>query len=254
MKGVYSRPEEEIPDVHRRFVKYSKGAFPGPSLKIKITKPKITIKASFDYDDALLAIALHCTSSKTIKVSGSIVSGDNFSHILRKYDFPSDFSVVESKGQAKNFKTELKEEMKISKDTLKNALQELTNISYVLLSFVSKESDVSYKCKAKLPTPNKKDPIDDDPEKRLGFATLTVPNTQENFKIIKEVLIPEQKIVISNPKEITIENNYEILDLELPKNEKDSKLIRIKTIRKGKLKRMISIDSKEHLFEYDFAV
>lgn len=253
-KGVYSQPDEEVPDIHRRFVKYSKGAFPGPSLKIKITKPKITIKASFDYDDAMLFIALQAVSAKTLQVSGSIISGEDFSPILKKNNFPPEFKVVESKGQAKNFKVEIKEEVEISTESLQKALSDLFNSCYVLLSFVSKESDVSYKCKSKPPTPNKKDPSDDDPEKRLGFATLTLANKPENFKLIKEILIPEEKMVLSNPKEITIENNYEIEDLEMPKNEKDSRLIRIKTKRKGKLKRMITVDGKEFVFQYDFAV
>jgi hypothetical protein len=253
-KGVYAQPDEEVPDIHRRFVKYSKGAFPGPSLKIKITKPKITIKASFDYDDALLSIAIQSVAAKSIQVSGSIISGEDFAPILKKNNFPPDFKVVESKGQAKNFKVEIKEDVEIATESLKNALPELFNHCYVLLSFVSKESDVSYKCKAKPPTPNKKDPSDDDPEKRIGFATLTFANKPENFKLIKEILIPEEQVSISNAKEIIIENNYEIEDLDMPKNEKDSKLIRIKTKRKGKLKRMITIDGKENLFQYDFAV
>ncbi len=253
-KGVYSQPDEEVPDIHRRFVKYSKGVFPGPSLKIKITKPKITIKASFDYDDALLSIAIQSVTTKTLQVSGSIISGEDFAPILKENNFPADFKVVESKGQARNFKVEIKEEVELSKESLQKSLPDLFKNCYVLLSFVSKESDVSYKCKSKPPTPSKKDPGEDDPEKRIGFATLTIANKPEMLKLIKELLIPEENVVISNPKEIMIENNYEIEDLEIPKNEKDSKLIRIKTKRKGKLKRMITVDGKEYSFQYDFAV
>jgi hypothetical protein len=253
-KSTYDSPHEEVPDVHRRFVKYSRGAFVGPGTKIKITKPKITIKSSFDYDDAMLTTALKIADIDTIDATGAIISGDDFTEIMDKYDLLPNNQVIASKGQTKNYKIELKQATEINKDNLIKATSELFNIAYVLLSFASKDKSISLKSKAKPPTPSKKDPDEDDPDKRLNFATLTVPNTPENLKIIQEIFIPEGSVKISNPKEITIENNYEIEDLEMPKNEKDSKMIRVKTKRKGKLKRLITVDGKEHVFEYQMVV
>ncbi|MFX1296036.1 MAG: hypothetical protein ACFFD2_14450 [Promethearchaeota archaeon] len=55
-KIIQGNTEENIESIHRRFVKFSKGAFPngGPVVKVKVTKKNnLTINGSFEYEDLI---------------------------------------------------------------------------------------------------------------------------------------------------------------------------------------------------------
>jgi hypothetical protein len=111
------------------------------------------------------------------------------------------------------------------------------------------------KTKKKIPQPSKKKVDEDDVNKRIGFCIGYIENTEENLKRVIENLIPD--FVEDLPKKwrsIIVLNNYKITDIELPTDVKDSRLLRILAVRKGKMTRSIEVDSEIIEKQYSIVV
>lgn len=52
---------------------------------------------------------------------------------------------------------------------------------------------------------------------------------------------------------MVISNSYDINDLVLPKDEKDSRLLRLNTVRKGTVNRVMEVDGKTFKNKLQFA-
>ena len=70
-----------------------------------------------------------------------------------------------------------------------------------------------------------------------------------------ELSLPDFKSEITKDwKSITIFNNYKITDIEVSKNIRDSRLLRIMAIRKGRIFRSIEIDGEIIEKQYSIVV
>ncbi len=117
---------------------------------------------------------------------------------------------------------------------------------YALLSFSSTDKEVSLTIKPKPPRPNSKNPEDSNPDKLVKFCALKLPNTPEILMAVIEAFAKDFKDELTTKwKSLIISNSYEITDLTLPSDKNlPSNEIRIQTIRKGILHRILEVDGK----------
>ena len=55
-------PAKNHMSIHRHFIRYSKGDFIGPALKISKTSGKITLKGTHEYEDLILELVVKSLS------------------------------------------------------------------------------------------------------------------------------------------------------------------------------------------------
>ncbi|MHA1777450.1 MAG: hypothetical protein DRO88_06730 [Promethearchaeia archaeon] len=239
-------PVKEAPDVHKHFTRYSKGSFDGPVIKVSKTKAKISVWASHEYEDLLLRFALKNCQDEKVKVTGNIIGGINFAPLLKKLDFPESWNPVKSKGQTKNYTTEFKTAVEIETSKLLDLATKGTPYVYILLSFTSADKSIVLKIKKKPPRPSSKNPEDSSATSKLKFASLKLPNSPKLLDgLLEEIAGDFRDEIPSSWKSLILQNTYEITELELPKNKKlSSRLIRLHTLRKGILNRVIEIDGE----------
>jgi hypothetical protein len=155
-----------------------------------------------------------------------------------------------STGKTKNYKANILDQ--INKNILLQAIRVLRENSYLLLSFII-NPNCKVTTKKNIPQPSKKKVEDDDVSKRLQFCTGVLSNTEVNLKTVLDLTVPDFISDIPKTwKSIIVLNNYIIKEIELPKNIKDSLLLRIMAIRKGKMIR--SIDVNGELIEKQYSI
>lgn len=248
-------PAEDHPEIHKHFTRYSKGSFEGPVIKISRTKSKISLWSSYEYEDLLFRFALKACPSEEIAVTGAILGGADFTPLMEKIGLGEKWFPTKSKGQTKNYTTEFKSAIKVEKDLLEKLADVATPYVYILFSFTSADKSVTLKIKKKPPRPSSKNPDDSNVSNKLKFATLKMNYDEELLeKILEEIAVDFLDEIPKDWKSITLQNNYEITDLELPKNKKlNSRLIRLNTVRKGTLNRIIEIDKEVSKNEVEFS-
>ncbi|RLG52963.1 MAG: hypothetical protein DRN96_01120 [Thermoproteota archaeon] len=69
-------------EVHRRFVKYGRGSFPGPALKVTVRRGTAILKSSFELEDLVGWATLKAMPEPKVSVSGVIYGYKDFSSIL----------------------------------------------------------------------------------------------------------------------------------------------------------------------------
>ena len=247
LKELIENPELDNPaknhmNIHRHFYRYSKGSFIGPAIKISKTSSKITLKGTHEYEDLITELVLKSIKDeeKMIEIEGKLISGGDISEILERHGI--NWELQESKGKTQNYKAVITD--KINKKKLMEIIELVRNSSYFLISFQLTPS-CKVKTNKKIPQPSKKKIEDDDVNKRISFSTGYLENTEENLKSVIENIIPD--FISDLPKKwrsIILLNNYKITDIQLPKDVKDSRLLRILAIRKGKIIRSIEVDSE----------
>jgi hypothetical protein len=257
IKELIETPELKNPaknhmNIHRHFYRYSKGDFIGPAIKISKTSSKITLKGSHEYEDVIAELVLKTIKDKEklIEIEGKLISGGDISKRLNEHGLSWDMQ--KSTGKTKNYKADITD--KITVEKLIDVIELIRESSYLLLSF---QFNPLYKLKTKkkIPQPSKKKVDEDDVNKRIGFCTGYIENTEENLKRVIENLIPD--FVEDLPKKwrsIIVLNNYKITDIELPTDVKDSRLLRILAVRKGKMTRSIEVDSEIIEKQYSIVV
>jgi hypothetical protein len=244
-------PPKNAPSVHKHFIRYSSGLFDGPVVKISQTKGNLSIGSSFEYEDELFLIASEIFPEPTATVSGKLISGEDFSSLVKEANLSSEFLPSKSKGKAENFNCEVKG-VEVPKETLQKMAETFPNLAYTLVSFAASDKSVSLSTKKTPPRPNSKNPEDSGNENRLKFCTLKLPNTPENLeRVIKGLADDIRDEIPSKWKSITINNSYEIKELILPQ-VKDSRMMRVLGLRKGILNRVAEIDGKEITKKYEF--
>ncbi len=244
-------PANKFQSVHRHFYRYSKGDFDGPVIKFSKTKPKITIKASFEYEDLVQELVVSALSEKEVDVDGVLITGSDISKVLTNLGL--DWRLKKSTGQAENYKTDIEEKM--GKKMLLDVIEALRDSSYFLISF-SEGVNCKITTKKRIPQPsNKKEDKEDEPDKKLQFCNGIIPNTATNEKsIIEAVAIDFKSDIAEGWKNITITNKYKILDIDIPKDVKDSRLLRVMAVRKGVLFRTLTIDDETIEKQYKIIV
>ncbi len=249
---IFKDPAKNHISVHRHFYRYSKGDFIGPALKISKTKAKITLKGSHEYEDLILEIMSNNISNpkENFEIKGRLISGSDVNEIITSLGF--NWHLKRSTGQTKNYKAEILDN--INKTILLDCVEAFRETSYFLISF-----NINPTCKVitkrKIPQPSKKKIDEDVVNKRIQFCTGYINNTDVNQSNILTLALPDFKQNIPEKwKSITIFNNYKITDIELPKNIKDSRELRIRAVRKGKIFRSIDIDGEIIEKQYSIVV
>ncbi|MFX1529251.1 MAG: hypothetical protein ACFFB4_16890, partial [Promethearchaeota archaeon] len=109
--------------------------------------------------------------------------------------------------------------------------------------------------KKNIPQPSKKKIEEDDVNQRIQFCTGYLNNTNKNVNYILDSALSDFISEIPDKwKVILILNNYKINDIILPKDVKDSRILRIIAIRKGILMRSIEIDGDLIEKQYNIVV
>ncbi|NVM34958.1 MAG: hypothetical protein HWN81_05145 [Candidatus Lokiarchaeota archaeon] len=249
---ILDDPAKNHKNIHRHFYRYSKGDFIGPALKISQTKAKFTLKGSHEYEDLILEIAANGISNpdENFEIKGRLISGVDISDIINDLGF--NWNLTKSTGKTQNYKAEIIDNT--NKNSLIESIEAFRESSYFLLSF-----NINPNCKVttkkNIPQPSKKKAEEDVVTKRIQFCTGYINNTGSNFNYILKNALPDfQSEFPRKWKTLTIFNNYIISEIELPKNVKNSRLLRVMGIRKGKLLRTLEIDGEIIEKQYSIVV
>lgn len=249
---ILEDPANNHKSIHRHFYRYSKGDFIGPAMKISKSKAKITLKGSHEYEDLILEIVTKSISNpnEIFEIKGTLISGVDTSEIISNLGY--NWNLKKSTGQTKNYKVNILD--KTVKDKLIESIQAFRENSYFLLS-LNLNPNCKVTTKKKIPQPSKKKIEDDDVNARIQFCRGYISNTEKNLDTVLNLSVPDFKSELPGTwKSITIFNNYKITDIDIPKNVKDSRLLRIMAIRKGKLLRSIEVDGEIIEKQYNLVV
>jgi len=244
------KPAENNMEVHRHFNRYSRGSFSGPALIIKKYSTKITLKGSLEYEDIIQEIVIRTLNDEEVEVKGKVISIHDINSTINQLNL--NWNIKESTGKVKKYKAEFNEKLK--KNKLLKAIEEFRKDSFLILSF-NKNKYCKVSTKTSLPRPSKKNPIDDDIDKKVSFCSGYIINNKDNLDMVLDELIPDFKDEL--PKEwdqLSLTNVYKINEIQIPKNINDSKMLRIMAIRKGKLIRNLQIDDEVIEKQYSIMV
>lgn len=249
---VLADPAKKYMSVHRHFYRYSRGDFIGPALKILKTNTKLTLKGTHEYEDLILELVLKSISddSEKFEIKGKLITGSDVSEEIAQLGF--NWDLKQSTGKTKNYKADIQGYS--DKVNLLKAIDIFRKTSYLLISF-NKGPNCKVITKKNIPQPSKKKVEDDDVNQRVTFCSGYLSNSDQNLKTLIDLALPDFKSELpSKWKQIIILNNYKVTDIELPKEIKDSRLLRIMAIRKGKLFRSIEVDNEFIEKQYSFVV
>ena len=243
-------PAKNHMNIHRHFYRYSKGDFIGPALRISTTKTRITLRGSHEYEDLILEVVLQTTNKDEININGVLITGSNINDDLEALGL--NWSLKKSTGKTKNYKADISD--KIPRNILLKTIEKLRINSYLLLSFnINPGCKVS--TKKRIPQPSKKKVEEDDINQRVQFCTGVIDNTKKNLELIIDIALKDFKSDLPNQfKNIVLSNNYKIDEIILPKDVKNSMLLRIMAIRKGKMFRSLEIDDNLIEKQYNIVV
>ncbi len=243
-------PANNHMDIHRHFHRYSKGEFLGPAIKLTKTNAKLTLKGSHEYEDVIQSIVAKTITEEPIDINGVLITGGDIQNNILNLGL--DWKLKKSTGKTKKYQADITDA--ISKQTLIESIDTFRKNSYLLISFNISPS-LKVTTKKRIPQPSKKKAADDDVGKRISFCTGVIPNTEENLKFVLEEVFPEFISELPNKWRILIlKNNYKIDEIILPKDIKNSMLLRIMAIRKGKMFRIIEIDGELIEKQYNIVV
>ncbi|NHJ20255.1 MAG: hypothetical protein EAX91_04865 [Candidatus Lokiarchaeota archaeon] len=249
---ILENPPKNYMSIHRHFYRYSKGDFIGPALKISKTSGKITLKGTHEYEDLILELVGKSISSSELEfeIKGKLISGEDLKETISHLGLT--WELKKSTGQTKNYKADIID--KVKKNQLLQAIDIFRKNSYLLLSFgINPNCKVT--TKKSIPQPSKKKVEDDDLSKRIQFCSGTLSTTATNLKMVLDSAVPDFISEIpKNWKSLIIFNNYKINEIEIPKNIKNSSLLRIMAVRKGKMFRSLDVDGEVIEKQYSIIV
>jgi len=249
-KPVLENPFEQHLNIHRHFYRYSKGVFIGPALKISKSKAKITMKGAHEYEDLILeTVTKSITNSQdNFEIKGKLITSSDFTNVISELGL--NWILKKSTGKTKNYKADIVDQ--INKDLLLQTIDVFRENCYLLLSY-NRNVSCKVTTKKNIPQPSKKKVEDDDVSKRIQFCVGMLNNTEANLEMALDLAVPDFKSELPNTwKSLTIFNNYTINQIEIPTNVKDSRLVRIMAIRKGKMNRSLEIDGE--LIEKQYSI
>ena len=239
-KPILEDPFEQHLNIHRHFYRYSKGVFIGPALKITKTKAKFTLKGAHEYEDLILEAVTKTISNsqENFEIKGKLIASSDIANDISEIGL--NWVLKKSTGKTKNYKAEIVDQ--INKDLLLQAISVFRENSYLLLSY-NRNATCKVTTKKNIPQPSKKKVEDDDVSKRIQFCIGMLNNTDANLEMLLDLAAPDFKSELPNNwKSLTILNNYTINQIEIPTNIKDTRMLRIMAIRKGKMIRSVEID------------
>lgn len=212
--------EKDTEHAHNKFVRYSRGHFVGPLMKIKISKMGVKIYGSFHFVDELLMLIADFLGDKKIYVSGSLIWNRDLSGELAKHGIK--YSKIKKSRGIFTYIIENEVNIKSFVDSMKG---------YNLLLNI-KLDEISYVTKSKFPKPNK--------EITSDFCKAKFPASMTK-KILSEFAFDVTK---KNPKDIVISHEIIVEDIDLPKVE-NFEMARRLAKRIGVIKRKVVVDGGE---------
>ncbi len=227
VKDLYE--DNDTDHLHNKFIRYSKGGFVGPIMKIRVSNTGVKIGASFHYVDELLEIVAGVIGKKVVHISGLLIWNRDLASELAKLGIMYS-KVSKARGI---FKYKLENDVDI-KDFV-----ETMNSYHVLINI--REEGVSYVTKSSFPKPNK--------EFAADFCKVTLPSSIAG-KVIREFAFD----VSGEPKLVEIFHEIEVTGIELPKEVPDFDTARRLAKRVGTIKRKVCVDGKEVSTQRDFNV
>lgn len=242
--------EKNFRSVHRHFYKYSRGEFLGPALKIAKIAAKITLKGTHEYEDLILELVAQTIPDGEVEIKGVLIAGSDISKTITDLGF--DWDLKKSTGQTISYKADILGI--VNKDLFLQSIETFREHGYYLISFnINPNCKVS--TKNKIPQPSKKKMEEDDVNARIQFCTGYLNTNDKNLAMVVDQSLPDFKSELPERwKSITIFNNYKIKEIEIPKEIKDTNLLRMMAIRKGILIRSIDIDGELLEKQYNIVV
>jgi hypothetical protein len=227
IKKVIEKKVDE--NAHIQFMKFSKGQFLDRAMvNIKKSGNKYNISTTQEYANDLVRELGERVKGIT-KVTGAIVSTQDLTGEIEFKD----------KKQFQGVKRYI-----IEKEMTKEEILHLGKKfpkAFLALSFKTDDSELKIKPKA----PKSGKPSSKESNKpKVDFCKLKTTDKD----IVKGFLFDIEK----DFKNILISHDFLINDLKIPKDEKDPKLMREKTIRKGIIVRKISLDGNDSKKEIEF--
>jgi hypothetical protein len=217
--------------LHNKFIRYSRGDFVGPLLKLKFAKANVKVYASFHFTDELLSIFADKLGDREVKAKGTI---------LWNKDLSPEFDELGIKF-AKVSKARGIFKYAIDNTVVLKDLVALMNKYYVLLNI--KEEGLTYSTKKALPKPNK--------EFGADFCKLTLPGDMKDFMLDEFAFDLENREKI---KQIEISHKIIVTDIVLPEGEKDFEIARRQAKRVGTIERVLTVDGEENLSQKELNV
>ena len=209
------RADEEV---HKQFIRFGKGAFPGRAVLNLQRGEKIKIRGSFEWANDFIKIVSEINPDAIF--SGIILSKEELSFSGKKKGviFEYDVENIESK------------KIKEIKD----------KTYYVLLDAQTKDNSLILKMKKKLPKPGKSG------ESKIDDKFCQLEADLKYWQAIKEFFM------LPDCKKCKILHTFIIEEIVFPRDEKDPEKIRLLAKRKGKIIRSSEIDKQERKEEKEF--
>jgi hypothetical protein len=235
--------------VHRNFLRYGRGEYPGPAAEISVTKAgKVKVRSTYMYQDLPALVMVTMAPVETITLSGLILGYEPLDEPLAELGFQTDPS--KKKPRTKLYQSKLAGEYSIKQ--VANLYGDIQKLAFVFCTLKT-EMGWTHKPKTKIPSAQKQPPVNE----RLKFCTTTVPDGNEFLNEVLKQLIPDflGEIPLEFSK-LQIENSYDIQDLIFPPDMKQlsSKEVRMKTKRSGILHRNLLIDGTEFVKKHPMTV
>jgi len=229
IKKIFEGKSDEL--VHLQFQKFSRGEFKNRAMiKAGNSKGKYSIATTYEYaSDFVRSMAEKLGDSKT-KVTGGVITTADLTGKLEFVD-KKQFMGVKQYVMDKEMNGE--EIIKLC-DDFKTA--------FIALSFVVGDSEL--KIKAKAPK-NAKPSTKGDAAPKPDFCKLITTDKD----LIKSVLFD---INLEGFKKVNIGHNFQVLDIIVPKDEKDFAKMRELAKRKGKIIRTLDVDDMKSQKEVEF--
>lgn len=222
IKDIFEKKNTQ--HAHDKLIRYSRGVFTGPLLKVKFSKNEIKLNTSFHIVDEIYLMIANWIKNEKVEIEGLISWNkdltDKFSKVGLKY-----LKVSKLRG--------------IFKYTLKNEVEFLEFINifskfHLLVSFKTKDG-ISVTTKLAFPKPSK--PI------IANFCKISLPIEFKEL-ILKEFLFDVN--IPKNLKSVLISNKILIDDIILPPIE-DFEIARRDAKKIGKIIREVEVNTDEKI-------
>lgn len=217
--------------LHNKFIRYSRGDFVGPLLKVRFSKANLKVYASFHFVDELLSMVANQIGNKDTRIKGTLLWNKDLNPGLLELGIKY-LKVSKARG--------------IFKYTLDNDVNLINfvktmNQYHVLINI--KEEGISYTTKKAFPKPNK--------EFKADFCKLTLPAEMKDLLFKEFAFDMEKKDKI---KLLEISHKMKITDIILPEGEENFDIARRQAKRVGSIERVVKIDGEEFLSQKEFNV
>ncbi|MFW9933912.1 MAG: hypothetical protein ACFFDU_00090 [Candidatus Thorarchaeota archaeon] len=235
--------------VHRAFLRYGRGEYPGPAAEVTVTKAgAVKVRSSYMYQDLPASVMVETMPVETVAISGLILGYEPLDEVLANLGFDA----AQSKKKPRTLLYQSKLTGKYPTEPVSKLYSGLDEIAYI---FCSLKTNIGWehKAKTKIPSAQKEPPVTE----RLKFSNTKVPEHMKFLQALLSQLLPDFiDDVPSGFSKLQIMNTYEIQDLIFPPNMKQlaSKEVRSKTKRSGILRRTLIVDDTEFTNKHPMTV